>query len=199
MWLINLFYFGGAYYMGERAYDSALNRQALANRSRQLEEEQELTSAQAVALDRVRIARELHDVVAHHVSAMGVQAGAARTVMDADPAAAERALAAVEASAREAIDELRHLLDTLRDESQEEGEAPSTVGLASPQLVRSVEAAGTPTSLRFIGDQIPVPDFVQVNLYRIAQEALTNARRHGGPGVTADARVRYSPGAVSWK
>ncbi|MTE24660.1 sensor histidine kinase [Microbacterium sp. ZXX196] len=197
MWLVNVVFFGGAFYMGDRAYDAALNRQALAERTRQLEEQQELAAAQAVALDRVRIARELHDVVAHHVSAMGVQAGAARAVVDTDPAAAKRALAAVEASAREAIGELRHLLDTLRSGDAEEDEAPSTLGLESlDPLVRSVDEAGTPATLRVVGEQASVPAFVQVNLFRIAQEALTNARRHGGPNVRADVRVRYEPGAV---
>ena len=76
--LVNAAFFGGAYYFGERAYASALAREALEQRTLELEREREVTAAQAVALDRVRIARELHDVVAHHVSVMGVQAGAAR-------------------------------------------------------------------------------------------------------------------------
>ena len=71
----------------------------------ELEREREMTAAQAVALDRVRIARELHDVVAHHVSVMGVQAGAAGAVLDSDPEAAHRILSGVESSAREAIDD----------------------------------------------------------------------------------------------
>lgn len=191
-WLINIVFFGAAYVMGDRAYDAALGRQALRERSRELEDQQELASAQAVALERVRIARELHDVVAHAVSAMGVQAGAARTVVDANPEAAKKALAAVEDSSREAIAELHHLLDTLRGGDEPANEAPSTVGLdALDTLVRGAEAAGMPTSLRVIGDPREVPGFVQLNLYRIAQEALTNARRHAGPDVTADVRVRY--------
>ncbi|MGB4780262.1 histidine kinase, partial [Microbacterium sp.] len=90
--LVNVAFFGGAYLFGERAWREARSRQALEERTAELERERELTAAQAVALDRVRIARELHDVVAHHVSAMGVQAGAARTVLDRDPAAARAAL-----------------------------------------------------------------------------------------------------------
>jgi signal transduction histidine kinase len=73
--LVNAAYFGGAYYFGERAWADARSRSVLEDRTAELERERELTAAQAVALDRVRIARELHDVVAHHVSAMGVQAG----------------------------------------------------------------------------------------------------------------------------
>lgn len=197
MWLVNVVFFGGAYYMGDRAYDAALGRQALQERTRELEEQQEIASAQAVALDRVRIARELHDVVAHHVSAMGVQAGAARTVVDADPEAAKGALAAVERSSREAIVELRHLLDTLRQHDERADEAPSTIGFASLEpLARGADAAGMPTTLRIVGEERDVSDFVQINLYRIAQEALTNARRHGGPDVAADVRLRYAAGSV---
>ncbi|WP_051172300.1 sensor histidine kinase [Microbacterium indicum] len=195
-WLTNMAYFGAAYYAGNRAYSSALDAQALADRTRELEGQQELAAAQAVALDRVRIARELHDVVAHHVSTMGVQAGAARAVVDANPEGAKQALLVVEDSAREAIGEMRRLLDTLRAGDDAE-EPPSTVGLESlDPLARSVTAVGVPTSLRIIGDPRPVPAFAQVNLYRIAQEALTNARRHGGPDVTADVRLRYLDGAV---
>ena len=190
-WLINLVFFGAAYVMGERAYEAALGRRALRERTQELEEQQEIAAAQAVALDRVRIARELHDVVAHHVSAMGVQAGAARTVLEMNPEAAKKALTVVEASSREVIGELRNLLDTLRAPGDEH-EAPSTIGLESlDPLVRAAEAAGTPTHFQIIGEVRDVPAFVQINLYRIAQEALTNARRHAGPGATADVRLRY--------
>ena len=86
--LVNAGFFGGAYYMGDRAYAAAMSRSALEQRTLELEREREVTAAQAVALDRVRIARELLDVVAHHVSAMGEQAGAARAVLERDPDAA---------------------------------------------------------------------------------------------------------------
>ena len=199
--LINALYFGGAYYFGDHAYAAARKRAELRERTAQLEREREVTARQAVALDRLRIARELHDVVAHHVSAMGVQAGAARAVLDTDPAATRRALSGVETSAREALDELRQLLGTLRtpDESAIEGadDAASTVRLAGlPGLVEHAVEAGLPTTLTELGDAWPVPDVVQVNLYRIVQEALTNARRHGGPDARADVRLRYSPDAV---
>ncbi|WP_396641082.1 sensor histidine kinase [Microbacterium sp.] len=199
--LINALYFGGAYYFGDHAYAAARKRAELSERTAQLEREREVTARQAVALDRLRIARELHDVVAHHVSAMGVQAGAARAVLDADPSATRRALSGIEASAREALDELRHLLGTLRapEEAGIEGadNAASTVRLAGlPALVEHAVDAGLPTTLSELGDPWPVPDVVQVNLYRIVQEALTNARRHGGPDAHADVRLRYSPDAV---
>lgn len=194
--LVNAAFFGGAYYMGDRAYASAIERGVLEDRTRELEAEREVTAAQAVALDRVRIARELHDVVAHHVSAMGVQAGAARAVMDRDPDAARAALTGVEASARSALDELRHLLETLRTSP---GDAPnaSTVRLADlAALAEHATENGLPTTLSVVGDELPLSDVAQVNIYRVAQEALTNARRHGGPDATADVRLRYGADAV---
>lgn len=195
--LINALYFGGAYFFGEKAWASRQQREALEQRTAELEIERELSAAQAVALERVRIARELHDVVAHHVSLMGVQAGAARTVMDRNPDAARAAMAQVEASARTAITELRQLLVTLRDSDLDVSTTPTTVGLdALPALVAEATAAGLPSTLSVIGDEVPVSSTVAVNLYRIAQEALTNARRHAGPTATADVRLRYSQNAV---
>lgn len=195
--LINVLYFGGAYYFGERAWNAALQRAALEQRTADLEHERELTAAQAVALDRVRIARELHDVVAHHVSVMGVQAGAARVVLDTNPEQAKDMMRGVEGSAREAITELRHLLETLRTSADDSLHAPSTVTLDSiKDLIESSIAAGVPTSYTIVGEPTVVSPFVAVNLYRIAQESLTNARRHGGVGTTADVRVRYSEDTV---
>lgn len=194
--LVNAAFFGGAYYMGERAYASALERAALKERTRELEEEREVTAAQAVALDRIRIARELHDVVAHHVSAMGVQAGAARAVLAKDPDAARDALAGVEESARSALGELRQLLETLRTPGGEAVDG-STVQLADlPALVTHAQDNGLATSLEVIGEVRELPALVQVNLFRIAQEALTNARRHSGGDATADVRLRYGTDTV---
>lgn len=197
--LVNIAFFGGAYFFGERAYAQSRSTIALQERGAELERERELSAAQAVALERVRIARELHDVVAHHVSAMGVQAGAARTMLTRDAAAAQTALATVEESARTALTELRQLLDTLRTPSSTDSEIPvgSTIHLAAlPELVLHASANGLPTTLTVVGDPVDAPELVQVNLYRIAQEALTNARRHGGPGAAADVRLRYTADAL---
>lgn len=194
--LVNAAFFGGAYYMGDRAYASAMERSALQLRTAELEREREVTAAQAVALDRVRIARELHDVVAHHVSAMGVQAGAARAVLVRDPDTARAALLGVESSARHALSELRQLLETLRTPA---GDEPSetTVHLdLLPELIAHACENGMPTTLTIVGDPVELPDIVQINAYRIAQEALTNARRHGGADAAADVRLRYGADAV---
>ena len=191
--LLNVLYFAGAYYFGERAWKGAMQRHALEQRTADLEREREVTAAQAVALDRVRIARELHDVVAHHVSVMGVQAGAARMVIDQDPAASKQMLAGIEESARTAISELRHLLETLRS-TDIDAEDASTIELCDiVQLIDAANDAGMPTTFTAVGEERPVPSVVQVNLYRIAQESLTNARRHAGAGATADVRLRRTP------
>ncbi|REC97731.1 signal transduction histidine kinase [Microbacterium sp. AG157] len=197
---LNALFFGGAYYFGDRSHQQMRERAALEERTAELESEREVTAAQAVALDRVRIARELHDVVAHHVSLMGVQAGVARSLLTRDPDAARETLSSVESSARTSLHELRQLLETLRtpDADAAPDTAPTTHGLSTIQaLVDDATAAGLPATFTVIGDPAcDPPPLVQVNLYRIAQEALTNARRHAGPGATADVRLRFETDAV---
>lgn len=195
--LLNALYFGGAYYFGERSWAAAEQRSVLELRTAELEREREVTAAQAVALDRVRIARELHDVVAHHVSVMGVQAGAARLVLEQDPARTAQILTGIENSARDAIQELRQLLETLRTPGGETTDTASTVTLDDvAALADASTEAGLPTAYTVIGEAVEVPSLVSVNLYRIAQESLTNARRHAGSGATADVRVRYDADGV---
>jgi signal transduction histidine kinase len=112
-------------------------------------------------------------------------------VLDHDAAAAREALVTVETSARDALTELRQLLETLRTPDAETP-AASTVRLDSiPELVAHANDNGMPTTFAVVGDPIDLPELVQVNLYRIAQEALTNARRHGGPDAAADVRLRF--------
>jgi signal transduction histidine kinase len=197
---VNALFFGGAYYFGDRSHQQMRERAALEERTAELEAEREVTAAQAVALDRVRIARELHDVVAHHVSLMGVQAGVARSLLDRDPEAAREGLTGIEGSARTSLHELRQLLETLRTPGADSSPdtAPTTHGLTSIRaLVDEADAAGLPTTFTVIGDPpIDPSPLVQINLYRIAQEALTNARRHAGPDATADVRLRFTPDAV---
>ena len=187
--VINLLYFAAAWWFGDRAFAAARQRHELEQRTHELERERERTAAQAVALDRVRIARELHDAVAHHVSVIGIQAGAARTVLTSDPDAASDALQTIEATSRETIRELHDMLVTLRDPDEALESARGLDRL--PELVDASQEAGVPTSLHVIGNPVPVPAIASVNLYRIAQEALTNVRKHAGPDATADIRVRY--------
>jgi len=197
---VNALFFGGAYYFGNRSFQQMRQRAALEERTAELEAQREITAAQAVALDRIRIARELHDVVAHHVSLMGVQAGVARSLLARDPEKSREVLAGIEASARTSLNELRHLLETLRTPGTEAGTdtAPTTHGLTTiAALADEASAAGLPTTFAVIGEPAnDPPPLVQVNLYRIAQEALTNARRHAGPGATADVRLRFDADAI---
>ena len=201
--ITNVLYFGGAYYFGNSAFAAAREKAELESRTAELATERERSAAQAVALDRVQIARELHDVVAHHVSVMGVQAGAARRVVQTDPAQASASLSTIEQSARSAVDELHHLLTTLRDSSVEPpatdaaSTSSSTRGIEQlPELVAESTAASTPATLHIIGTERPVTSLVGFTLYRLAQEALTNTRKHGGDRATADVRLRYLDGGL---
>lgn len=202
--LINLLYFAGAYWFGNHAWASARERARTAWRGRQLQAERVRSDAQAVTIERLRLARELHDAVAHHVSVMGVQAAAARTVLDSDPAAAAEALERIEDSARDAVDELHGLIGTLREQEHPDGagraapeEPVGSLGVERiPRLVADAADAGVPTSFRVIGEPTPLPPVLSLNLYRIAQEALTNVRKHAGAGASADVRLRYLDGAV---
>jgi len=196
--LTNVLYFGAAFYFGDRAWAATRARTQLEQRTAELEGERFRLTEQAVSLDRVRIARELHDSVAHHVSVMGVQAAAARATLDTDPAVARSSLLNVEETARTAVVELHQMLTTLRDSDaihDEPGAGDpegSAIGVAAlPTLVAASSLAGIPTRLDIVGDPRPLPPAVSLNLYRIAQEALTNARKHAGPGAEADVRLRY--------
>ncbi|MGI9823708.1 sensor histidine kinase [Agromyces sp. Marseille-Q5079] len=210
--LTNLLYFGGAWYFGDSAYRSARARAELEQRTAELAAERERTRVQAVALERLRIARELHDVVAHHVSVIGVQAGAARRVLAKDPDAAAGALSSIESSARDAVDELHGLLGTLRGDQdtgeidlvtgRAAGDGPATVSTSTrgldriEDLVAESAASGLPVTLAIIGEPRAVSAVVDLSAYRIAQEALTNVRKHAGSSATAEVRVRWDDDAV---
>jgi signal transduction histidine kinase len=152
--------------------------------------ERERAAAATLAEERSRIARELHDVIAHSVSVMGVQAGAARTLLDADPGAAREALRSIETTARESVAELQRLLAVLRErDDAPDGRAPQP-GLAQlPGLVEQVRAAGLPVELSLSGDGEPPPGIALAG-YRIVQEALTNALKHAGAPTTVAVALR---------
>ena len=193
--ITNLLYFGGAFYFGERAWRAAHTQALLAAQGRELEAERRMSAAQAVALDRLTIARELHDVVAHHISVMGIQAAAARRMQDKDPEIARQSLELVEHSAHAAVEELHGLLRTLR--ASEQHVPSAALGIAHlPELVAENQAAGVPTTLLVVGESRPLPMLVDVALFRVAQEALTNVRKHAGRGATAEVRLRFSEHGV---
>jgi len=155
---------------------------------RQLREKREETD-RIVTEERARIARELHDVVAHRVSLMTVQAGAAKTVAESDPAAAVRAMTAVEEAGRQALDELRHLLGVLRPTSVPDAMQPQP-GLAElDPLVEQTRRAGLDVSLTTQGALTGLPARVELSAYRIVQESLTNVVKHAGPGARTCVRL----------
>ncbi|MGY5118145.1 sensor histidine kinase [Streptomyces sp. 900105755] len=186
-----------------------------------LERERKSAADAAVVAERDRIARELHDIVSHNVSLMVVQAGAAREVLGTMPDEAAAALRAVEDAGRGAMTDLRHLLGLLAP--SQHGTDPdydSLVGLTAgdgagtgtlvgatgpaPQpgldrlgpLVDRISFAGLPVEVRISGEPRPLPQGIDVTAYRIVQEALTNALRHGEDGGTAQVTVRYADHAL---
>ncbi|APU38854.1 MULTISPECIES: sensor histidine kinase [unclassified Streptomyces] len=183
------------------------HRAALEERGWLLERERESAARSAVDAERARIAAELHDIVSHNVSLMVVQAGAAREVLTTLPEEAAAAMAAVEQAGRNTMTELRHLLGLLAP-AQDGADAPYEAQVAaatrlSPQpslarlsaLVDRFAFAGLPVEVRMSGDPRPLPAGIDVTAYRIIQEALTNALKHGEGGRT-QVSVRYAEHAL---
>ncbi|MFG3525789.1 sensor histidine kinase [Streptomyces sp. NPDC047917] len=171
-----------------RAYFSQLEERAA-----RLEREREAQSKVAVAAERARIARELHDVVAHNVSVMVVQADGAAYVMDAAPDQARQALETISSTGRQALAEMRRLLGVLRTgDAQESGEyVPQPDVDQIEDLIEQVRQTGLAVDFKVEGTPRPLPSGVELTAYRIVQEALTNTRKHGGPDAGASVRLVY--------
>ena len=170
---------------------------ARAQRLALLEQEALQRERVAVGEERARIARELHDVVAHSVGGMVAQAQGARRMLDRDPERARAALEAIELTGRNALDEMRRSLGVLRH-SDPGADAPREPQPGMDELERLVEesrATGLKVELETEGEPAPLPAGVDLSAYRIVQEALTNARKHAGP-VRARVRVRYGAEAI---
>jgi signal transduction histidine kinase len=169
---------------------------ALERANRELADQRELQAQAAVTVERGRIARELHDVVAHNVSMMVVQAGAAARVLDGEQPHVSAALDAISQTGRQTVDEMRTLLGVLRDDDDPAALKPQP-GLADlEQLIEGVRTAGLPVTLRIDGEPRPLPQAADLSAFRIVQEALTNSLKHAGPA-HAEVVVRYDPGAVT--
>jgi signal transduction histidine kinase len=175
----------GRYVRIRRAYAAEL-----AARAERAERDREREADRAVAAERARIARELHDVIAHHMSVMVIQAGAARRLLEADPDQARGALAAVEDAGRRGLEAVPGLLRALRTDGRPDGLAPQPTLAELDALVAQVAAAGLPVDLRIEGTPRPLPAAVDLSAYRVAQEALTNTLKHAGPA-RAELTVRY--------
>jgi signal transduction histidine kinase len=194
-WILTAVQFAAAFFLGDLQQRRLAYTAKLEALTARLAEEQELRSRWAVAAERGRIARELHDVVAHSVSVMVVQAGAARRSIAASPDQATAALGQIETTGRQALTEMRRLLGLLRDgEGDDQGDAALAPqpGLARlDSLAASAREAGLPVEVTVEGDPRPLPAGVDLSAYRIVQEALTNSLKHAGP---ARARVRVCYG-----
>jgi len=176
-----------------RAYYTSLE-----DRAARLEAERDAQAQVAAAAERARIARELHDVVAHNVSVMVVQADGASYALGSDPDRARQALAAISATGRQALTEMRRMLGVLRrDEDGTEPERAPLPGIGQlGELLEQARAAGLAVSFTVEGVPQPLPDGAALAAYRIVQESLTNTRKHGGPRATAQVTLRYLEDAL---
>ena len=169
---------------------------AARERAAELEQAREELARRAVVEERLRIARELHDVVAHSMSIIAVQSGVGAHVLGSQPAEAAKALAAIEVTSRQALTEMRRLLGVLREEAEPTGSLTPAPGLAEVDaLAAEVARAGARVEVRIEGTRPELPLGLDLSAYRIVQEALTNVVRHAGPA-TARVRIRYAADAV---
>ncbi len=187
-----LVFFVGPWAVGLLVSSRTASAEAAVARAAQLERQAELEAAGARAEERTRIARELHDIVSHSISVVTIQTQAVRRRLGPDQAREAADLAAVEATAREALAEMRRLFGVLRSEGESPGLAPQP-GLAElDRLVRQVGAGDMTVRLDVEGEPVPLSPGLDLAAYRIAQEGLTNAVRHAG-ATEARVLVRYGP------
>jgi signal transduction histidine kinase len=180
--------------------DSMRNRRAyyaaLEDRAARLERERDAQAQIAAAAERARIARELHDVIAHNVSVMVVQADGASYALDRSPERARQALAAISSTGRQALDEMRHMLGVLRSADERSGVAPIPGVGQLDELLDQTRASGLAVSFTVQGVPGPLPSGVALAAYRTVQESLTNVRKHGGPAAQAQVILRYCDDAL---
>ena len=164
---------------------------ALEDRAARLERERDAQAQVAAAAERARIARELHDVIAHHVSVMVVQADGASYALDSSPDRARQALAAIAGTGRQALAEMRRMLGVLRSGDGSPGVVPLPGIEQLGELLEQTRASGLAVSFAVEGVPAPLPGGLALAAFRIVQESLTNTRKHGGPGARATVLLRY--------
>ncbi len=181
----------GSWSLGENVRTRRAYLAQLEERARRLETEREENARRAVSEERARIARELHDVVAHHVSAIAVQAAAAGEIAERDPRRAQEALRFIQETSRVALAEMRAMLNVLRSSDEPApARAPQPSLAQLERLVNQSCGAGLGVSLQVEGSVRPLPEALDVSAYRIVQEALTNSLKHAGPA-HVQVLVRY--------
>ncbi|MYS20103.1 Signal transduction histidine kinase [Streptomyces sp. DvalAA-14] len=189
--------FALSWVVGDRLRTRRAYYAELEERNARLNREREAQSKAAVAAERARIARELHDVVAHNVSVMVVQADGAAYVLDAAPDQAKQALATISTTGRQALAEMRRLLGLLRAGDDAGGEYVPQPGVDQlGDLIDQVRGAGLPVRFEVAGDARPLSSGVELTAYRIVQEALTNVRKHGGDGASASVQLGFRDAAL---
>lgn len=193
--LLNLFLFGAAWWGGDIFRKLRERERELKAQTVQLEIERDENARRAILDERVRIARELHDVVAHHVSVMGVQAGAARRIMTKKPDKAYEALSLIESSSRQAVAEMHRLLGFLRQEKQTDEPAPQPSLKQLNMLIADMQEAGLLVKVNTKGNERELPPSTDVSAYRIIQESLTNVLKHAGPA-EATVTVGYNDRSI---
>ncbi len=179
-WLLYALLVGGSWLLGFGMRHWQLTAREAAERADQLARAREELAGLAVTQERVRIARELHDMVAHSMSVIAVQAATGRLVLERDPARAGEALSEIEVASRSALDEMRQLLTVLRDGGSSTGRDPTPALADLHDLVARMTKAGLTVEVHVGGDVADVPAGVGLACYRIVQEGLTNALRHAG-------------------
>jgi signal transduction histidine kinase len=180
----------GAYVAARRQWLAAESARAA-----QAEQAREDETRRRVDAERMRIARELHDVVAHSISVMTVQAGGARLLVESEPVRAEEALLQVEETGRLALAEMRRLPGVLGRDGRDDGGGPRAGLTSLAWLLEQVRCAGLPVELIVSGSERPLPAGLDLAAYRVVQEALTNTLKHAGPAI-ARVRLRYAPEAL---
>ncbi len=197
--VLNSAIYASAFAFGESARSRRLYTAGLEERAVLLERERAEEAARAVAQERLQIARELHDVVAHSLSVIAVQAGVGSHVIATDPEEARRSLDAISTTSRSAMVEMRRILGVLRDSDGVQAgpqHAPAPGLCQLPALVADIDRAGVPVRIDTVGERNGVPPGVDLTAYRIVQEALTNVLKHAGPTARATVHVRYRSGTV---
>jgi signal transduction histidine kinase len=199
--LVGVVFFGGICVLVWVLGDSMRYRRgyyaALEDRAARLEAERHAQAKIAAAAERARIARELHDVIAHHVSVMVVQADGAGYALRSDPATAETALKAISSTGRQALTEMRRLLGVLRTTGDQAGLAP-VPGLSELRdLLDQARSAGLAVTYTLSGTPRELPDGAELAAYRVVQESLTNTRKHAGLAASAAVTLRYEPDGLT--
>ena len=191
-WVFPVLYFGGALLLGRGMRRREERTRLLSQLNADLERERDRSAGFAAAEERARIARELHDVIAHGVGVMVVQAEAAEEILTADPDQARRSLQQIQTSGREALAELRQLLGVLRPHTDDHPDAARRDMAALAALSERITGTGLRVHLRVEGRPRPLPTALEQTVYRIVQEALTNTQKHANAS-SAQVWIRYRP------